>query len=188
MTILRAAWLAPLIGALLPTLATAGDICVVCAEPVATYRCSIEEGSKLSGVRGGERIAQYLCITELARIGGHGTCRVRADQFTLCSGIAKTISATGQAPTDAELAGAAKGQTAPDGSDAAQARDKGPPQTLEELARRTTESSGTQFKKAGEAVKDTARTAGQQIEKAGETVGGAMKKTWGCVSSMFKEC
>lgn len=188
MTIHRAALFAPIIGALLPYPAAAGDICVVCAEPVATYRCSIEEGAKLSGVRGSERIAQYLCITELARVGGHATCRVRADQFTLCNGITKTISAIGHSPTDAELGAAAAGQTAPDGSEGAQARDKGPPQTLEELARRTTESSNTQFKKAGEAVKDTARTAGQQIGKAGETVGGAMKKTWGCVSSMFKEC
>jgi hypothetical protein len=64
----------------------------------------------------------------------------------------------------------------------------GPPRTLEELARKSVEQSTDQLQSAGKTVKDTAKTAGQQIEKAGDAVGGAVKKTWTCLASLFTNC
>lgn len=53
----------------------------------------------------------------------------------------------------------------------------GPPRTVEELARRATESSKENLNKAGDAVK-----------QAGEAVTGAVKKTWECLSSLLSDC
>ncbi len=63
-----------------------------------------------------------------------------------------------------------------------------PPQTVQELAEKAAEDSKKGVNKAGKFVVDTAKSTGKQIEKAGEAVGGAAKKTWDCVVSLFSKC
>jgi hypothetical protein len=73
------------------------------------------------------------------------------------------------------------------------------PRTVEELASETYEASKEGLKKAGEsvsgaaqkageAVTGTAKSAGEKIGEAGSAVGGAAKKTWNCLTSLFQDC
>jgi hypothetical protein len=52
---------------------------------------------------------------------------------------------------------------------------------VEELAKETAKASGEGLKKAGEAVTDTAKSTGA-------AVGGAVSKTWKCLTSFFTNC
>jgi hypothetical protein len=37
-------------------------------------------------------------------------------------------------------------------------------------------------------MSDSAKSAGDGLKKAGEAVGNAAKKSWECVTSLFKQC
>ena len=153
--------------------AVAGEVCVTCNGPDANYRCQIESGGKLE--RAGERAAQYVCVTELARQGGHASCSVRRDGFPSCVGDLKIIDLTGQAPPPAPAPApavpAAAADAAPPGPAAAPAEaQSGPPKTMVELAKRTGEASKA------------------ELQKTGRAVGGAVQKTWDCLTSLFKQC
>ncbi|MEO1207356.1 MAG: hypothetical protein AAFV45_13610 [Pseudomonadota bacterium] len=56
-----------------------------------------------------------------------------------------------------------------------------PPKTVEELAKRATESSKESLEKAGKAV-------GNVAKGAGDAVTGAAKKTWECLTSLLTDC
>jgi len=147
--------------------ASAAEMCVVCSEPAATYRCTVEHGEKAQQFRGGDRVLQYLCITELAKAGHHARCAVSRDPPSSCLGEGRTVTATG-------VEGREQGEAARAAPRAAQAPDAAPkddaPKTLVELARKTNDS-----------VKDSAKSAGS-------AVGGAIQKTWNCLTSLFQGC
>jgi len=156
--------------------ANAQETCVVCKVPDATYRCAVEKAEKLERFgRGAERAIDLACAKELARQGGHASCSVRREApGTACAGSLRTLSIANvlAALSSAEPAAPASPVAAP----AAQAEVKpaepkaGPPRTVQELAERTSETSK------------------QQLKQAGTAVGGAMEKTWDCLSSLFKRC
>jgi hypothetical protein len=166
--------------------AAAGEVCVVCSGPDATYRCSVDQASNIERYRGGERVLQLMCISELARTGGHTKCRVNRDASGVCVGEARTIGLT-----DLEAA-LAQGRSAPpgavEGHETAAPVPGDPPKTVEELARRTTQASSEQLRKAGEVVTGSASSAATGLEKAGDAISGAVKKTWHCITSLFKQC
>lgn len=150
--------------------AAAGEICVQCAQPEATYRCTFTEQGDIADARVAGRAAQLVCITQLARTGGHASCRVRSTKGSFCDGAERVVSI-------ADAADAGSVATAPPaGADPKQSQ-PGPPQTLAELARRTAASSGSQREKAGATVNDGA-----------QSVGDALGKTWKCLSSLFQSC
>ncbi len=156
-----------------PSLAAqAQGICVVCEGPAATYRCQPSSG----GTATGDARLNLLCITEIAKSGRHDTCGVRRQQAT-CEGPVRTVD-VGLAPfvpPDREPAAEA---TAP----AAGAPPKsGPPETVADLAKRTASSSQDQLQKATDAVGDAAK-------KTGGAVNSVAKKSWRCLSTLFKEC
>ncbi|HXF54244.1 MAG TPA: hypothetical protein VNK52_08995 [Hyphomicrobiaceae bacterium] len=165
------------------------EICVICTSPPATYRCTVEGAERVTHLRGSDRVLQYVCITELAKLGGHASCSVDRRSSGICFGELKVLQA-GDALAAAEAAvGEASRRSAPPADTRADGpSDEGPPRTLEELARKSVEQSSTQLKNAGRAVKETAKSAGEQIEKAGDAVGGAVKKTWTCLKSLFADC
>jgi hypothetical protein len=152
--------------------ALAAEVCVVCTGPDATYRCTADQASKIERLRGGDRALHYMCITALAKAGGHTKCRVSRDGSGFCAGEARTI---GPAELEAALADGGAG-AAPGGDEGHEAAPKpaqpGPPRTVEELARRTTQTS----------------SPGAPLEKASEAIGGAMKKSWLCIASLFTQC
>ena len=161
------------------TAARADDLCVVCTEPAATYRC--EAGS--SGISGAA--AQVACIKDIAKRGGHQSCSVeRARANAPCSGSLVTLDQPG---TPAGAGGGPPAGAVPSASGSAEATaaatpvpakpKDGPPATMEALAKVTVEQT-----------KETTEAAGQNIKKAGSAVGSAFKKSWDCVVSLFSAC
>jgi hypothetical protein len=191
--------------------ASAEEYCVTCTEPAAKYRCII--GGAPSAAERTER-GQLLCITELAKSGGHLSCSVGAATSGPCEGDVRTVmfpnTPEPAAPPIVEAppaSGASTAETAPPASagvpNEPQAPQPGPPKTVEELAKKSVEASGEGLKKAGKAVTDTAQSAGNAVGTAvkktgsavgtavkntGSAVGTAVKKTWTCLSSFFGNC
>ena len=61
--------------------AAAQEYCVSCSEPNAVYRCVIE------GARpGGAQSLQVLCVTTMAKEGGHATCAVKRGTCSTATG------------------------------------------------------------------------------------------------------
>lgn len=144
--------------------AGAAEVCVVCAEPSAVYRCMVDVDKM--NFKGSDKVLQYLCVTELAKAGKHGSCKYAQGTGPACLGEQRTVGLQGvegmpqpgspeAAERDAQRAEAAK---------------NAPPKTLVELAKRTKDQVGEDAKATGEAV------------------GGAMKKTWNCLTSLFSKC
>ena len=150
----------------------AEEVCVSCSGPAAVYRCTVDEAGKIESYRQAKRVLQLVCITELAREGGHEQCRVRRSGPEGCLGQDRTVSLVSSvdalaAKAEAEAAAGAvyEPETAVEPP-----RKPGPPKTVEELARRTASASKEQFQKTGNSVSD------------------AVKKGWGCLTSLFKDC
>ena len=148
--------------------ATAGEVCVTCSGPPAIYRCTVDDASRLEGYRHSKRILQIACITELARTGGHQQCRVQRTGSESCFGFRRTVSL---ADTLESLAARAENEPVEESAAepppaVSQQKESGPPRTVEELARRTADSSKEQLKKTGKAV----------------------KQGWSCLTSLFQDC
>jgi hypothetical protein len=149
--------------------AEAQEYCVACSEPSGLYRCVIEGAQP----RGGQSL-QMLCVTAMAKEGGHATCSVKRGTVFDCDAAVKRIpwavldsgpppdtpqppvaqpSATPPAPKPVPAAGPNPATEAP-------------PQTMVDLAKQANEKTAEQMKKAGESV----------------------KKSWDCVFSFFTRC
>jgi hypothetical protein len=166
-------------GCAVPLPAKAQEYCVACTEPQAVYRCVIDGAQP-----GGGQPLQMLCITTLAKQGGHASCGVKRGTVFDCDGAVKRIPwaalnapqqpepalpwAAGQPKPEPATAAAAPAPAS--GPPPAQPAPDAPPDTVLELAKRANEDTAKQFKKAGESVKD------------------ASKKTWDCVASLFTRC
>ena len=162
--------------------AEAQEYCVSCSEPNALYRCVIEGAQP----RGGQSL-QMLCVTAMAKDGGHATCSVKRGTVFECDGTVKRVPwAALNVPAQTEAAApqpwaieTAPPKPAPAASPvpsaaapapAATPGPEAPPQTVLELAKRTNEKTTEQMKKAGDTVKE------------------ATKKTWDCMLSLFTRC
>ncbi len=175
--LLMASWV------LAPTDVRAGELCVTCAKPDVTYRCVFGEAVAAGG---DDPKAQMLCISELAKFGGHERCVFDRRTPTTCPGALRAVSPPakeaklpplqpppiGPAGTPLPAPGAPKADTGP--------------RTMEELAKQTAQATG--IEKAGSAVKGTAKAAGDGIGAAGGAVGDAAKKSWRCLASFFSDC
>jgi hypothetical protein len=172
----RVAAIAGLLAALITSAAGAQGVCVECRGPDRGYRCTVKDSERVQGIRGSGRAIELLCLSEIARAGGHESCRAGNSYSGPCIGqhYEVDISKAAEAPSESAQAGAQE----PDKEKAAAlAERKGPPQTLEELARDTLAKS-----------KDQLSEADKQVKKAGEAVGGAVQQTWDCLTSLFKRC
>jgi hypothetical protein len=162
--------LAPLLF-VVATGAHAQEYCVVCSEPRAVYRCVIDGAQP----QGGQPL-QMLCVTAMAKAGGHGACKVTRGTVFDCDGPVKRVpwaASTAPAGAPPQRDGAA---VQPEGP-----RPDAPPDTVVEMARRANEQTSEQMKKAGENISDGAKSVG-------EAVGNATKKTWDCMTSLFTRC
>ena len=104
--------------------AQAGEVCVACAEPAASYRCALE-GADPSAIDGPG--IQLLCIKELASRAGHKSCSI--DRARPCNGPLMLVQ---RAPGVAPASGPET--PAPSGDPAAIPDPGAPPATVEELA------------------------------------------------------
>lgn len=139
--------------------ARAQEYCVACSEPAAIYRCVIDNAQP-----GGAQPLQVLCITAMAKAGGHGQCAIKRGTVFDCTGPVKRVPWTGAAgETPAPL-------TQPKASEQTASDPKEPPKTVQELADRANKQTSEDVKKAGDSFKDNA------------------KKTLECVTSLFSKC
>jgi len=164
--------------------AEAQEYCVSCSEPNALYRCVIEGAQP----RGGQSL-QMLCVTAMAKDGGHATCSVKRGTVFECDGAVKRVpwaalnvpaqteaaapqpwAVEAAPPKPAPAAGPVPSAAAPAPAPATTPGPEAPPQTVLELAKRTNEKTTEQMKKAGDTVKE------------------ATKKTWDCMLSLFTRC
>jgi hypothetical protein len=151
--------------------AAAQEYCVACTEPDALYRCVID------GARpGGGQSLQLLCVTTMAKSGGHATCTVKGGTVFDCNAPIKRVPwvASDRPP---QPGGAQLPAVPPATQSSVPAKPEEPPKTMVELAKRANEQTSEQMKKAGETVKST-----------GQAIGEATKKTWDCVISFFTHC
>lgn len=177
--------------------AAAAEYCVACTGPDATYRCEVGTGSNA------DPRAWLICITELAKEGGHDSCSVDRKAPVPCPGVHRVLAAPegptppaappvqiavpdpGKSPPPAPAPMSAPAAASPpDGPEAPPAdaglgepAPKRVPRTMEELAKDTYEQSKEGVKKASEAVSNTAQKAGDAVtgtaQKAGEKISNA---------------
>lgn len=91
---------------LMPLPAFAGQHCVTCAAPAATYLCEAQNGPGILAANGG----QLACITELAKRGGHDSCSVIKRAAAQCDGLAPTVLFPGTGDADITAADGASPQ------------------------------------------------------------------------------
>jgi len=70
-----------------------GELCLVCEQPAASYRCNVERPSTKFDL--GEDIEQEICTKVLAKQGEHGKCqRVEVPEGGTCKGSSRTVTLT----------------------------------------------------------------------------------------------
>jgi len=92
--------------------AHAGQHCVTCVGPEATYLCEAQNGPGILAANGG----QLACITGLAKRGGHDSCSVIRRAAAKCDGLVPTVLYPGADQSD----------TIDDGADASSPRQPKP--------------------------------------------------------------
>jgi hypothetical protein len=149
--------------------AEAQEYCIACTEPAAVYRCVID------GARpGGGQSLQMLCITSMAKDGNHATCGIKRGTVFDCDGPVKRVPWSGaELPAETPGTVTAADKPEPDPNE--------PPKTIVEMAKRANEQTADQFKKANDNVKES-------FKSTGDAIGNATKKSWNCLTSLFKEC
>ncbi len=188
----------------------AGEFCVACTGPVASYRCTFTGDGSSSQSPG----LQLTCISELAKLGRHQSCTIERNRQSPCDATAKLFAApeafATPSPAGAKPAAAAtpeepQKKTVPadvppadhaadpsaapeeDPTPAAQAEGK-IPRTVKEIVDKSAADTKESAEKAGAAVGGAAKSAGSAVEKAGAAIGTAAKKTWTCLTSLFGDC
>lgn len=154
----RIATVAIIMGAAGAMPASAQEICIACQGPQALYRCVIENSGPSPGVS-----YKVACISALAREGGHEACAVKAVTVLECDAPIKRVNVAGEAPVVTGTGSAQALAVKPASPDE-------PPKTVEEALRRASKSTA------------------DGVSKAGNATGEAAKKTWNCVTSLFKSC
>ncbi len=190
----------------------AGEFCVSCTAPQASYRCTFSGDGSPSQSPG----LQLTCISELAKQGRHESCTIERNRTSPCDASAKVFAApeafANPASADAKPAEpaaapevpqkkagpetappadhAADPSAAPDEKPAANtpADDKPAPRTVKEIVDKSAADSKENAGKAGAAIEGAAKSAGSAVSKAGDAIGSAAKKTWKCLSSLFGDC
>lgn len=160
------------------------DLCVICEEPAALYRCRAAGADPAAAPVSG---MQIKCVTEIAQRQYHGRCRIDRTRAAGVPCDGQFVAVTPPPPPLPSGNEPPKAATAPDQlpppatAPPAEANAKKPPETMEALAKEAVKQSADQ-------VKETSGAAGRQIEKAGSAVGRALKNSWECVSSLFSRC
>jgi hypothetical protein len=182
----------------LPSGAKAQEYCVTCTGPDATYRCVI--GGEAPPASQSSR-GQFLCITELAKAGGHASCSAARGQATPCPGETRTVmfSMAEPGPGAPPIEAAAPSPPGQLGSPGVSYAPGAPGQALPPVALPPADhapmppapqDTGTAAppQPKPNVVEDLANKTGKAVSDTGKAVGGAVKKSWDCVTSLFGNC
>lgn len=184
---------AVLLAVALSASAEAQEYCVTCLGPDATYRCLI--GGEASPAARSSR-GQFLCITELAKAGGHASCSAARGQAQPCPGETRTVMFSLGDPAASPLeanaphpngAGAppAVSMTPPPGELAPVAL---PPADQPPIAPPQETGTTAPEQPKPNMVEDLANKTGKAVNDTGKAVGSAVKKSWDCMTSLFGDC
>jgi hypothetical protein len=176
--------------------ASAQEFCVTCSGPTAAYRCLIGGETENAAARSSR--GQFLCITELAKAGGHASCSATRGQSTPCPGETRTVMFSLADPATTPLATTAPqpalvpvpSSTTPlaPGEDLPPVA-LPPPQPQPAQAPPAVETgSAPPANEKPNAVEDLANKTGKAVSDTGKAVGNAVKKSWDCVASLFGDC
>jgi hypothetical protein len=184
-TLSGALYIGLLLGLIWRQQVVAGEICVVCSEPQARYRCGLEADDPGTPVPSG---LQLLCIKQLAARGGHKSCSVdRLSAAAPCDATRVTLTK----PVDGVVApdpGIASDKPNVPLSPRDMPAGDAPPPTVEALAKATAAQSQRDWDKTNAQVKESTSVAGEKLGQAGNAVGTAIKKSFDCVVSLFSAC
>ena len=153
--------------------AAAAEFCLQCEEPAATYRCTVVAQGQLPNPPS----QQMYCLTELARQGGHTRCTLRRGIEATCDGLPRSLfmaADSGWAPVP---------EAPPAKTEPGDAPSPTEPATVQDMV-----EQDPSMQKVQRNMSDSAKSAGDGLKKAGEAVGNAAKKSWECVTSLFKQC
>lgn len=185
------------------TSAGAQEYCVACTGPDAVYRCVVDVGKPQ------QMPLKLLCVSTLARTGGHATCAVRGGTVFDCNGPIRRIgaatpsvgspSAAGSAVTTAAGAAAiaTQGGAAPQRSDTAAPKPSPvsavPTQGPASAARASPQPSGQRPHKQSQQTveqlaKQAAKSTSNTLKKAGKSIKRSTSKAWNCIASLFNSC
>lgn len=178
--------------ALLAFPAIASEYCVVCSGPHASYRCMTDDGRSGAGADQG---VWLRCISEIARGGGHETCSIDREAAAPCAGEVRNIATTPYADTPGSpaptpslrpLAPAPDVQPAPSANINPAA--KSLPAPKDNAGTAPLPPPGTHPSSAADAQPVPQPPPASENEGTGSAIGNAAKKTWDCMSSLFKKC
>ena len=179
---LAVAALMPIVSTVRPATVLAAGVgyCVTCTGPSATYICEIERAAG----DGGEGMRdQLLCIQRIAHDRGHQSCAVDRKPATSCQGPLQVVTRQEAAPSGSTVEPPHRVAPTPP-------RDAVPVQS-------SAAPSGRREKTGMASAPSAANTAPGAIEepveksmlqKAGDSLGEASRRTWSCLSSLFKDC
>ncbi len=170
----------------------AQEFCVSCSGPEANYRCLI--GGEATAAARSSR-GQFLCITELAKAGGHASCSATRGQATPCPGETRTVMFSLAGPGDIAV-GAETQDFGPTGAGSTGAHGASeaplpPPATdhaSEAVPPPPSDENGAPAGEKKNVVETIASKTGKAFSDTGKAVGKAMKKSWDCVASFFGSC
>lgn len=75
------------------SIAGAHELCVACDQPVATYRCTVEQPSGKIDL--GATLEEQICSKVLEKKGAHKKCHLAAvPQGGTCEGLQRTVTIT----------------------------------------------------------------------------------------------
>jgi hypothetical protein len=74
--------------------ASAGELCVVCTKPDATYRCTVDQSTRYVNLKFGGEVQGHICTKVLAKKGSHERCIVVQNANDACEGQPRTITLT----------------------------------------------------------------------------------------------
>ena len=163
--------------------AEASEYCVVCYTPDARYRCMTGDGREGQGT---DQRAWLQCITQLARSGNHESCSIDKASTAPCLGVVKQIdlATIDEMPRATEPAGLQQPRTQAQGLSAKPA--DGEPAAMPPA--NNPQSSGEPATPGPANEPGFMEKSKQNLENAGGAIGDAAKKSWECMSSMFKKC
>ena len=165
-------------------MAQSQQVCVDCSGPAASYACSVLESDKVAHSRNSGRALEFICISELAKAGGHQSCRASRDFVGPCIGQPRLLDLSRPSSQSAVVTDP-NSETEPIKPASTEPR---PPETLEAVAREAVAKSQAQLSETDRKMKAAAQSAGAEIEKAGTAVGDVVKKSVGCLVTLFTKC
>lgn len=172
--------------------ATAQEFCVTCKGPDASYRCTIG-GDPPAGARSAR--GQFLCITEIAKAGGHASCSATRAQDTPCPGPTRTVmfppGEIGPPPTaegGTPLAPVSPAPLPPPAPPVGAVTQPAPHPQPGVAYEPPPPPAAPPAEEKPNAVEDLANKTGKALNDSGKAVGNAVKKSWDCVTSLFGNC